>query len=95
MLKLVILFVFLTTALGGYEYSNQYPWWDTVRPKPREKKKQSNDFLGLFRMIIKTITDNQIKLSHFHNVCYPVPDRIIYNRQICKTYLIKLFVMKT
>lgn len=93
MLKLVILFVFLTTTvLGGYEYSNQFPWWDTVRSQSSTVR--SNEFLCLFRMIIKRIPDNPIKLSHFHNVCYPVPDRIISNHQICKTYLIKLFVMK-
>ncbi len=31
MLKVIILFVFVTTALGGYDASNPFHWWDTVR----------------------------------------------------------------
>jgi len=33
MLKLIILFGFITAALAGYdnEFSQQFAWWDTVR----------------------------------------------------------------
>ncbi len=95
MLKVIILFVFVTTALGGYDANNPFHWWDTVRFNEKEFSSiKIMVFFFLSRMTIKSFQMNQLRLSHFQNVCYPVQDRNIYNRQICKTYLIKPFRMK-